>query len=59
MASISEPFRVAAVLRDVDGLSYEEIASLTSTELGTVKSRIARARMKIQKRLNPYLSEAA
>jgi len=59
MASISEPFRVAAVLRDVEGLSYEEIATITSTELGTVKSRIARARMKIQKRLDPYLSEAA
>jgi len=59
MAGISEPFRVAAVLRDVEGLSYEEIASITSTELGTVKSRIARARMKIQKRLDSYLSEAA
>jgi RNA polymerase sigma-70 factor (ECF subfamily) len=59
MNSISEPFRVAAVLRDVDGLSYEEIATITSTELGTVKSRIARARMKIQKRLDPYLKEAA
>jgi RNA polymerase sigma-70 factor (ECF subfamily) len=59
MASISEPFRVAAVLRDVDGLSYEEIATITGTELGTVKSRIARARMKIQKQLDPYLREAA
>jgi RNA polymerase sigma-70 factor (ECF subfamily) len=59
MSSISEPFRVAAVLRDVEGLSYEEIATITCTELGTVKSRIARARMKIQKRLDPYLSEAA
>jgi RNA polymerase sigma-70 factor (ECF subfamily) len=59
MAGISEPFRTAVALRDIDGLAYEEIASLTQTELGTVKSRIARARMKMQKNLAPYLNEAA
>ena len=55
LTGISKPFRQAAVLRDVEGLSYEEIAKVTNTELGTVKSRIARARVKIQERLNPYL----
>lgn len=55
VSSIPEQFRTAAMLRDVDGLSYEEIANLTDTELGTVKSRIARARIKIQKRLFSYL----
>lgn len=59
MSKISKPFRTVAVLRDVEGLSYEEIAQLTGTELGTVKSRIARARMKIQKQILPYLREAA
>ncbi len=55
VSSIPEQFRTAAMLRDVDGLSYEEIATLTDTELGTVKSRIARARIKIQKCLFSYL----
>lgn len=59
MAGISDQFRTVAVLRDVEGLSYEEIAKLTNTELGTVKSRIARARLKIQKRIAPYLSNNA
>jgi len=55
VSGIPEQFRTAAMLRDVDGLSYEEIANLTDTELGTVKSRIARARTKIQKRIYSYL----
>ncbi len=59
MALVSEPFRSAAHLRFVDGLSYEQIAVITSSELGTVKSRISRARVKIQQTLDPYLSEAA
>ena len=36
--------RVAVILCDVEGLSYEEIAASTSTTLGTVRSRIARGR---------------
>lgn len=59
LMSIPAPFRTAAVLRDVEGLSYEEIAQLTDTELGTVKSRISRARLKIQKRLSHYLKDCA
>lgn len=59
VSSIPRPFRIAAILRDVDGLSYEQIAQVTRTELGTVKSRIARARMKIQQRVSPYLRDCA
>lgn len=59
IAELPEPFRVAIVLRELQGLSYEEIALLTQSEMGTVKSRIARARTKIQHRLSPYLSNAA
>ncbi|MFN8659637.1 MAG: sigma-70 family RNA polymerase sigma factor [Candidatus Obscuribacterales bacterium] len=55
MQQLPEQFRQAIMLRDVEQLSYEEIAALMSTELGTVKSRIARARAKVQTMINPYL----
>lgn len=56
MTRLPEQFRTAIVLREIEGLSYEEIAILTKTEMGTVKSRIARARTKLQELLKPYLS---
>jgi RNA polymerase sigma-70 factor (ECF subfamily) len=56
MASLPEQFRTVIVLRELEGLSYEEIAALTNADLGTVKSRISRARSKIQSILTPYLS---
>lgn len=59
LATLPGQFRTAAVLRDVEGLTYEEIAQLTHTEIGTVKSRISRARTKIQKRLSSYLRDVA
>jgi RNA polymerase sigma-70 factor (ECF subfamily) len=40
--------RIVLVLSDVQGMSYEEIAEATSTNLGTVKSRLARARAKLR-----------
>lgn len=59
VSKISEEFRTAAVLRDVEGLSYEEISQITGTELGTVKSRISRARNKIKDLVSPYLRDCA
>jgi RNA polymerase sigma-70 factor (ECF subfamily) len=59
MSSLPEQFRTAIVLREVEGLSYEEIALLTKTEMGTVKSRIARARSKLQELLKPYLESTS
>lgn len=59
ISQISALSRTAIVLRDVDGLSYSEIASITSTEMGTVKSRIARARVKVQDLVGAYLQSAA
>lgn len=59
MTKLPEQFRTAIVLREVEGLSYEEIAILTKTEMGTVKSRIARARLKLQELLKPYLASAS
>jgi RNA polymerase sigma-70 factor (ECF subfamily) len=57
MAKLPHQFRVAIVLRELQGLSYQEIGELTDTDLGTVKSRISRARRRLQKALNPYLKE--
>lgn len=59
MGRLPEQFRTAIVLREVEGLSYEEIAILTKTEMGTVKSRIARARTKLQEMLRPYLESTS
>ena len=53
--ALPEPFRVAIVLRELQGLSYEEIAAATHSSIGTVKSRIARARGKLQEDLKAYI----
>ncbi len=47
--------RVAVVMRDIEGLSYEEIAESMQVSLGTVKSRIARGREDLKRRLNGTL----
>jgi RNA polymerase sigma factor (sigma-70 family) len=44
-------FREAIVLRELEGLSYKEISSITSVPIGTVMSRLARARTRLQKAL--------
>ena len=43
------------VLREYEGLSYEDISKLTNTTIGTVKSRIARARGKLQEHLKEFI----
>ncbi len=53
--TLPEPFRVAIILRELQGLSYDEIAQITQSSIGTIKSRIARARTKLQELLRPYL----
>ena len=55
IAGLPEAFRVAIVLREIEGLAYEEIAEMTEVSLGTVKSRIARARAKLQTVLQKYI----
>lgn len=57
IADLPEVFRTTIVLREIEGMSYEEIAELTGASLGTVKSRIARARQRLQLQLQPYLEE--
>lgn len=55
IAELPEVFRTTIVLREIQGLAYEEIAELTGATLGTVKSRIARARQRLQMDLERYL----
>ena len=57
IADLPDTFRTTIVLREIQGLSYEEIAEITQVSLGTVKSRIARARNKLQELLKPYLDQ--
>ncbi len=59
IANLPEQFRTSIVLRELQGLSYEEIAEITHTKRGTVKSRIARARAKVQNMLQPYVKDCA
>lgn len=57
LRKVSEPYRTAVVLRDIEDLSYEEIAEITQVSLGTVKSRITRGREALRKRLTEYAKE--
>lgn len=52
---LPEDLRTAIVLRELEGLSYEEIAQAMECPIGTVRSRIFRAREAIDKRLRPLL----
>lgn len=53
--ALSEDLRQAITLREIEGLSYEEIADLMNCPIGTVRSRIFRAREAIAARLRPLL----
>ncbi len=54
---LPEELRTAIVLRELDGLSYEEIAAAMDCPIGTVRSRIFRARDAIERRIRPLLDE--
>ena len=55
MDALPEELRTAIVLREIEGLSYEEIAAAMDCPIGTVRSRIFRAREAIAERLRPLL----
>jgi RNA polymerase sigma-70 factor (ECF subfamily) len=55
--SLPEDLKAAITLREVDGLSYEEIAQTMNCPIGTVRSRIFRARDAIDQKLRPLLSD--
>jgi RNA polymerase sigma-70 factor (ECF subfamily) len=57
LRQVSEPYRTMVILRDLEEMSYEEIAEITSVSLGTVKSRVTRGREALRRRLTSYVME--
>jgi RNA polymerase sigma-70 factor, ECF subfamily len=55
LAQLPEELRTAITLREIEGLSYEEIAEMMNCPIGTVRSRIFRAREAIAEKLKPQL----
>lgn len=58
MEALPEELRVAITLREIEGLSYDEIAEVMGCPIGTVRSRIFRAREAIAEKLRPLLDTA-
>lgn len=58
LREIPEPFRTVVILRDLEGLAYEEVAEILNLNLGTVKSRLLRGRAHLKSRLAAF-AEAA
>ena len=59
LASLSENHRAILLLREVEGLSYEDLAKVLGIRKGTVMSRLFHARLKMQNKLREYLGEDA
>lgn len=57
LRNIPEPYRSTVILRDLEEMSYEEIAEVLDVSLGTVKSRLTRGREALRKRLTEYIRE--
>ena len=57
LRKVPEPYRTTLILRDLEEMSYEEIAEILEVSLGTVKSRLTRGRDALRQRLAPYVRE--
>ena len=55
---VPEPYRTTLILRDLEEMSYEEIAEITEVSLGTVKSRLTRGREALRQRLAAFVRDA-
>ena len=56
---VPEPFRTIVVLRDLEGLAYDEIAEILNVRMGTVKSRLMRGRAVLKQNLAGYVAASA
>jgi len=59
LRKVPEPYRSTLILRDLEEMSYEEIAEVMEVSLGTVKSRLTRGREALKRRLTGYVREVA
>ena len=59
LRQVPEPYRTTLILRDLEDMSYEEIAEVLQISLGTVKSRLTRGRQALKQRLAPYVREVS
>ena len=57
LASLAPPYRTVLVLREIEGLPYEEIAQVLSLAEGTVKSRLLRGRELLRRKLAGYVGK--
>ena len=57
ISSLEEPYKTAIVLRDIEGLSYEEMQEILECPIGTVRSRIHRARNLVKEKLEAILND--
>jgi RNA polymerase sigma-70 factor, ECF subfamily len=57
LRKLAEPYRTTLILRDLEEMSYEEIAEVLEISLGTVKSRLTRGREALRQRLTPFVRE--
>ncbi len=55
IAALEDEQKLLVILRDIQGLSYQEMATITELPEGTVKSRLHRARRNLKKRLKKYM----
>ncbi len=58
LRQVPEPFRTAVILRDLEGMAYDEIAEILGAQLGTVKSRLVRGRALLRLRLADLIDPA-
>jgi len=57
LSRVPEPYRTTLILRDMEEMSYEEIAEVLEISLGTVKSRLTRGRSALKQCLAPHMRE--
>ena len=55
LMTLPKDLRITLILREYEGLAYDDIAKITNTAIGTVKSRISRARVRLQKELKEFI----